>query len=170
MTGRDYGEPPQEALCRAYVEAVAAQCGATISYPSMDYGIDFSLNHVTRNGSVLAESGVKLDVQAKSARSDADLRADFGYDLDVRGYDALRVPAVRVPRLLILLVLPRGDAWVSSTADGLTRHRRAFWLSLRGRPAVRNRRSVRATVPAANVFDPPALDRLFRSAAEEMLR
>jgi hypothetical protein len=152
-----------EALSWTYVEAVAAQCGVTCSYPQLDYGIDLTLVHVERKDRVLSESGYKFDVQIKSTRSDADLAAGFVYDLDVRAYEALRVAGVGNPRLLVLVVLPTDDrAWVVAGPEGLTLRRGAFWLSIAGAPAVRNRRSVRLVIPAGNTFTPAGLARLFR--------
>jgi hypothetical protein len=41
-------EHRQEALSRAYVRAIAAQVGVTVSEPENDYGIDMQLRAITR--------------------------------------------------------------------------------------------------------------------------
>lgn len=152
----------QEAVARAWVEAVAAHAGVSISHPRPDYGIDLVLNHVQRRGTGYSESGFKFDVQLKSTASDDDLTGDVWYDLDVRAYTALRHPAPPTPRLLVLVVLPKDEsAWTTSGPDGLTTRRRAFWANLAGQPAVPNRRTVRVSISAGNDFTPAALAALF---------
>ena len=73
----------QEALSLAYIQAVAAMCGLTHSFPSKDYGIDIRLHDIERRGVRFVESGVRLDIQAKSTTAIALTELDFIYDLDV---------------------------------------------------------------------------------------
>src|ERR1700730_13566665 len=57
----------QEALSRAFVQAVAARSGLMCSAPrEYDYGIDLTLHLIQRRGSQYAESGFRLDLQLKS--------------------------------------------------------------------------------------------------------
>jgi len=150
----------QEALSRAYVLAIAARCGMSASVSNPDYGIDLTLNDIAVSGDHRAESGYKLDIQAKSATLASLSRENVRYDLDVRSYETLRHPNVGSPRLLFL-VLPEDEKdWSVQTEDQLILRRCAYWLSLRGRPATTNRRSIRLAIPRANVFSIEALQRL----------
>jgi hypothetical protein len=56
----------QEALSRAYIQAVAARCGMSCSFRDFDYGIDVTVHEIKRRGEHYAEWAVSLDIQAKS--------------------------------------------------------------------------------------------------------
>jgi hypothetical protein len=147
----------QEGLCRAYVQAIAARCGMSIGVANPDYGIDLTLNEIMVVGRHRSESGYKLDVQAKSVAGGQTGGTCVRYDLDVRSYDALRHQG-RCPRILVVLVLPKDESrWTAQTEAGLVLRHCADWLSLRARGPSPNRRSVRLSIPRANVFSVEAL-------------
>src|SRR5262249_25712094 len=130
----------QEALSRAYVQAVAAQAGMNLTLRTTDYGIDLTLHDFLVRGRRRSESGFNLDVQAKSTTAANLDEGSVKYDLDVRTYETLRHPRAGTPRLLVLLVLPEDEAdWLRQTEEELLLRRCAYWLSLQGRPAVANR-------------------------------
>ena len=149
----------QEALCRAYVQAIAAGAGMGCAFRLADYGIDLTLHEIKASG-----KGCAIDVQAKSstlARTEEDM---VRYDLEVKAYNDLRVPMVGCPRLLVLLVLPEVEAqWLSQSIEELVVRRCAYWLSLAGAAPVGNEKTVRIAIPVANVFfcagppNPPGL-------------
>lgn len=147
----------QEALSRAYLEAVAAHAGVSVSYPRTDFGIDATLSEIALRRGQYAESGTKFDIQLKSIGWDGDITTDFGYDLTVRAFEQLRQP-VEVPRLLIVFVVPETlPRWTELGTDWLAIRRRACRVSLRGLPAIPNKFTVRVTVPAAQPFAAPQL-------------
>jgi hypothetical protein len=150
-------------MCRAYVQAIAARCGLSVSVPAPDYGIDLTLNDIVVSGRQRAESGYKLDVQAKSTTV-ASLAGTFvRYDLDVRAYETLRRAPVGTPRILVLLVLPEQERlWSSQTEEELVLRHCTYWASLKGHRSVSNRRSVRLTIPRASVFSVAVLQELMR--------
>jgi hypothetical protein len=151
----------QEALCRAYVLAIAARCGMSVSVANPDYGIDLTLNDIVVSGDHHAESGYKIDIQAKSATLANLSQAAVRYDLDVRAYETLRQPKPGNPRILVVLLLPEDEKdWSVQTEDELILRRCAYWLSLRGRPATANRRSIRLAIPRVKLFSIEALQRL----------
>jgi hypothetical protein len=155
----------QEGLCRAYVQAIAARCGMSVSVPNPDYGIDLTLNDIEAVGSRRSESGYKIDVQAKSSGQTPESGPHLRYDLDVTAYNLLRHPAPGCPRILVVLMLPEQEArWTEQTANGLLLRRCAYWLSLKGQGPTRNRRSVRVLLPKGNVFSVAALRALMRRA------
>jgi hypothetical protein len=148
----------QEELCRAYIQAIAACCGLSSSAPRLDFGIDVILHEIARIQNRLIESGFRLDVQAKSTTLACVEEAAIRYDLEVRTYDVLRMPAPGCPRILVVLVLPPDEAdWFGQTEDALVLRHCAYWLSLRGQAATKNRKSVRIRIPRANVFSVSAL-------------
>jgi hypothetical protein len=148
----------QEALSRAYIQAVAARCGVSSSIPTPDYGIDLTLHGIAVVGQRRIESGHKLDLQAKCTTL-AHLSADHvHYDVPVRDYDCLRLDIAGTPRILVVLVLPGEDAdWFSQTEEQLVLRRCAYWISLKGSPATTNRKSLRLQIPRANAFSVTAL-------------
>lgn len=96
----------QEALSRAYVQAIAARCGLACSFArEFDYGIDATLREIRRRKRRYVESGFVLDVQAKSTTKSAASASHVLYDLDVKNYDDLREREVGCPRVLVLSVI-----------------------------------------------------------------
>lgn len=153
----------QEGLCRAYVGMIAARCGMGWSTPHPDYGIDLTLHDIAAYGDYLAESGYKLDVQAKSATRAQLTSTHVRHDLERKAYDILRETAVGTPRILVVLVLPKDETlWTAQTEQALTLRHCAYWMSLKGSAPTTNRRSVRVPVPRANVFSLAALQGLMR--------
>jgi Domain of unknown function (DUF4365) len=148
----------QEALSRAYVQAIAGACGMGYSLPNPDYGIDLTLEDIIIRGQRRVPSGWKLDVQAKSTTQAAVEAAIVKYDLDVQAYEDLRDPEAPCPRVLIVLVLPEDEAeWLAQTEGELILRRCAYWYSLRGRGQTTRRRKVRLSIPRANLFSVEAL-------------
>lgn len=106
----------QESLCRAYVQAIAGCCGMGSSTPAPDYGIDLSLHGISIVGNDRFESGFRIDVQAKATTRAHLTQTEVRFDLTVRDYDSLRLETELVPRILVVLVLPRSEAqWLNQT-------------------------------------------------------
>jgi len=116
----------QEALSRAYIQAVAGCCGLSCGFRDFDYGIDTTLHAIRRIGTTYDETGHKLDIQAKSTTVAAAVPDEIVYDLEVDAHDRLRRLKPGTPRILVLLVLPNDEKdWISQSEDQ---------LSLRGAP------------------------------------
>ena len=151
----------QEALSRAYVQAIAGRCGLTCSLREFDYGIDLTLHDILRRAHRHMESGFKLDIQAKSTTTRNLTATDVLYDLDVKTYDDLRDPQVGCPRILVLLVLPEDEAqWTEQTEDHLLLRHAAYWLSLKGQGPTKNQKTVRVQLPRSQLFSVPVLESL----------
>jgi hypothetical protein len=145
-------EDRQEALSLAYVHAVAAMCGMTHETSSKDYGIDLTLKEIERRAGHYSETGLKLDLQLKSTTSIPESSTTISYDLTVKGYDDLRL-LVPIRRILVVSVLSVDESqWVHQTPAKLELQQRVYWISLRGRPLARNRRSVRIAIPKRQRF------------------
>lgn len=143
----------QEALSRAYVQAVAAHCGLMCSLREPDYGVDLTLHYIRYRDGRYGESGFRLDVQLKSTTRSGVTDTEILYDLEVKTYDDFRDPAVGVRRILVLMVIPEDESrWTSHSEEQLSIRDCAYWLSLRGWPPTTNKRTVRVAIPRANVF------------------
>jgi Domain of unknown function (DUF4365) len=133
------------------------------SFPTFDYGLDLSLHDIRRRGPRYAETGFKIDIQAKSTGAAAMTERFIQYDLDIKNYDDLRQPRAGCPRLLVLLVLPDDESqWTDQTEEYLLLRRAAFWLSLRGRDRSPNIRTVRLAIPRDNLFTITTLQALMQ--------
>jgi hypothetical protein len=153
-------EDRQEALSLAYVHAVAAMCGMTHYAPSKDYGIDLTLHEIGEAPHRYFESGIAIEIQLKSTTAAVETRNAISFDLPVRSYDILRAETDQ-PRLLVVLELPAADSeWLRVTRTRLELRKCAYWVSLRGQSAVRNRSSIRVAIPKRQLFTPSAVNEI----------
>jgi hypothetical protein len=153
----------QECLCRAYVQAIAAQAGVISAKPDPDFGIDLCLRAVRQGGNQYSDFGMQLDLQLRSTTranvSDIEVR----YDLDVRTYNYLREVPPICPRLLVLLVLPDDESQsLSQSLEELMLRHCAYWLSLQGAEPKTATTTVRVTIPRSQVFSIQALRTLMK--------
>jgi hypothetical protein len=157
----------QEALCRAYVQAIAAQAGLLWARTEQDYGIDLSLRSVAVQANRRRDAGVQIDLQLKSTTRTTVTGTEVLYDLEVRAYDDLRSEACPCPRILVVLVMPVEESdWLRQTTEELCLRNCAYWVSLRGHPARDATRTVRIAIPLANVFSVEAVLGLMQRVGE----
>jgi hypothetical protein len=156
----------QEALCRAYVQAIAALAGMSSAKPDPDYGIDLLLRNVEQRGPRHLDSRAQLDLQLRSTTRANVSEKIVSYDLDVQTYDYLRAKSL-IRCLLVVLVLPDEETlWLSQSPDELIVRHCAYWISLRGVKRITATSSVRISIPRVQVFSVQAvraiMDRLQR--------
>lgn len=157
----------QEALSKAYVRAVAALAGVLCSEPEPDYGIDLSLRSVEVQKRRHSDTSVQLDLQLRSTTRSTVTQSGVAYDLDRDTYDHLRNPEAYCPRVLVVLVLPANEEeWLSQSPSELMIRHCAYWLSLKGYPATRAKKSIRVTIPLDNVFSPEAIRTILERVKE----
>ena len=151
----------QEALSRAYIHAIAGRCGMSCGSPEFDYGIDMTVLEIEHQDGQYTETGFRIDIQVKSCTTSLVTESSILYDLDVRTYALLRGSPALFPKILVLLVLPENEEdWTIQDEDGLTLRRCAYWISLRGMPKTSNVKTIRVTIPRANIFSTLALREL----------
>lgn len=156
----------QEALCRAYVQAVAALAGVATSVPVPDYGIDLSLRDVEQRGQRHLDSRVQLDLQLRSTTRANVTEQEVRFDLDVQTYEFLREPTP-IRCLLVVLVLPDDEAlWLSQSPDSLVVRHCAYWHTLRGAPPSSATSSIRIAIPRAQVFSVPGVRAILARLAQ----
>lgn len=147
----------QEALCRAYVQAVAALAGVGTSKPDPDYGIDLSLRNIERRGSRRMDGRLQLDLQLRSTTRGNVSETIVSYDLDVRTHEFLREKSL-IRCVLIVLVLPDDETiWLSQSPDELIVRHCVYWISLRGVEPAMATSSVRIAIPRVQVFSVQAV-------------
>jgi hypothetical protein len=109
----------------------------------------------------------KLDLQVKSAINDVGSPELIHYPLKRKNYDDLILTNLLTRRLLVLVVLPpQPEAWLSVSPEQLVLRRCAYWCSLAGFPESANESSVTVHVARANLFDVAALTGLMQEINE----
>ncbi len=160
MTDNLLSSPDQEeALSRAYVQAIAGMAGyMTAEYKPDRDGTDVQI----RAGGSMRPS---LDIQLKATinlKTATD--GQFRYSLKLRNYNLLRVPT-QVPNILVVLALPQNSVdWLSVTPEQLIMRRCAYWVSLKGYPETQNKESVTISIKETSRFDVTGLKDLMNQA------
>jgi Domain of unknown function (DUF4365) len=147
----------EEALCRAYVQAVAALAGLGTSVPTPDYGVDLSLRKIEQRGVRHLDGRLQLDLQLRSTTRANVRDSEVRYDLDVQTYEFLReLSPIRC--LLVVLLLPDDETlWLTQTLEELLIRECAYWFSLRGMGLTTATSSVRIAIPRVQVFSVQAV-------------
>jgi len=154
----------QEQFADAFLLAVAAVAGFQAMKPPVDNdSVDWTIaSRLPRRP--------KIDIQMKSRGvEDADAEDDFiRYDLKRKNYDDLILTDLLAPRLLVLVLVPKGiEGWLALTPEQLILRRCAYWVSLAGQPPTTNETSVRVHVPRTNLFDVASLEGLMQRANDQ---
>lgn len=155
----------EEALSRAYVRAVAAMAGYTVTADDLDRdGIDLRI----RAGGPMRPA---LDLQLKATVNLGEARDGYyHYPLDAGNYKSLRIETM-APRLLVVLGLPyEEEQWLTITDESLVMRRCAYWLDLKGAEERENVSSVTVRIPVTNVFNVENLRSLMEQARKGSIR
>ena len=149
----------QEQLSWAAVRAVASQAGFNLDQLDIDdHGIDGTLRSY--------EPGfLPVDFQVKSTTNYFERDENIVYDLRVENFNVL-VQNDNAPRILILFVMPPGrEDWLSQTPEQLCLRRCAYWVSLMGREPSQNQRTERVDLSTSDVFSVEGLPQIFARLA-----
>lgn len=150
----------------AYVSAVAAYAGMSVTESDYDYGIDGTFNDLIvkkrRDGKRrFVESGFKIDFQLKSTINIVAENGVLKYDLEVKNYEDLIDQEVGTERILLLFVLPKNQKeWLEISETELKLKRAAWWYSLKGKPCTKNRNRIRIEIPETQLLTPEELKRI----------
>ena len=138
----------EEALSRAYVQAVAAHAGYTTAHYSKDrHGIDMLIQ---AGGKMRPAIALQLKATINLGNPSNGF---FHYPLKSKNYNLLCLPS-QTPSLLVVLDLPRDQAmWLTITTRELILRRRAYWLNLRGHDETDNESSITVHIPEQNLFN-----------------
>lgn len=149
----------QEALSRAYANAIAAGAGYETYRPEYDRdSVDIGFN---AGGSMRPNLHVQLKATI-NLRKSGDF---FKFQLEKKNYDDLRVETM-VPRIIVILALPKKEEiWLNVSVERLIIRRCAFWASLRGMPELPLGQELKTiAAPAVNRFDVNGLNKLMEMA------
>ncbi len=146
------GPDREEALSRAYVQAVAAGAGYVVA--TMDFDRDGIDVEIKAGGAMRPSIGLQLKATINLGEPAAGV---FRFPLRRRNYDLLRLPT-QAPRLLVVLDLPRDETqWLTVTAESLILRRSAFWASLTGAPETDNEATVTVSIHSDHRLDTDSL-------------
>jgi hypothetical protein len=146
----------KEQFSAAYVQAVATVAGYALGRPAVD---DDSVDCTFyTSGLERTRRRPRLDAQLKCSARELLHGEHLAFPLSLKNYDDLRPEDVLVPRILVVLLVPeRLEDWLIQDERGLTMAHSAYWLSLRGLPAVPNQQTATVHVPRNQLFTPAAL-------------
>lgn len=137
----------------AYVRAVAHAAGYFIQESNRTFdsdGIDLTLLCRSAHGIVRSP---RLDIQVKATSDDLMKRKFFPYDLDIKNYNELRDTHLQVPRILVVVLVPKDiKLWVHTSDKGLLLRKCGYWKSLRGESQTDNKTSIRINMDCSACF------------------
>jgi hypothetical protein len=140
----------KEQFSLAWLHTVATVSGLVLSDPRVDEdSVDATLMQRGGGGPYLSP---RLDVQLKCSGRPVEIRAGgFSFALPIKNFNELRIANVLVPRILVVLLVPREpDAWLDVQPEHMLARKAAYWLSLRGRDGVDNIDNVTVHLPLGN--------------------
>ncbi|TDE26842.1 DUF4365 domain-containing protein [Actinomadura sp. 6K520] len=151
----DFGE--------AWLEAVAAGCGLLHGRPTT-VDLQKADVQIVYPGTELGTYYPTVNVQVKTTIRLRQLASgDFGYDLDLETYDALRRTDHAVGRVLAVIGVSEEGENVRLHSEGTLLCGRGAWVSLEGIEPSRNRTSQAIRLPATNTLDQPGLHRMLKA-------
>jgi hypothetical protein len=145
-------------LSYAYLHAVAAHAGfgcEVASRASDNAGIDAYVRVTEKLAPDSLYTNFPIEVQLKATTKPPAVEAGkYSYWLDdVRRYDKLRESSSPMPKLLVVLFLPKeASDWLSHSEDALITRKCAYWVSLCGAPQSNNQKGQTIYLPQANAL------------------
>ena len=161
-------------LSYAYLHAIASRGRIICEYTGRhtdDAGVDVVLRVKGRLApdSLLTQFAVEVQLKA-TTKVPPEQDGKYSYALKVKNYNELRSTNTGAPQLLVVLYLPPdASTWLTHSEECLVARRCAYWISLRGAPAVdQGTRTV--YIPIANLLSVEGLQSLMtRFSKREVL-
>jgi Domain of unknown function (DUF4365) len=154
-----------EVLQTGYLHAVAAAAGCALGKPSPDvHGTDYNVAHGSAEHTKDPIADIKVQMKATStvAREIVQTREYFPFQLDNKDLEKLNISPVHIPRLLVVLLLPKDQAeWLRASHEELTLRHCAYWVNLEGVPVTGQEKST-VRVSLDHMFDDRALCEIMR--------
>jgi Domain of unknown function (DUF4365) len=144
----------KQQLSVAYVHAVAARAGYTCQVKTVDedsVDLEIGASGYLHHQAVLRSP--RIEVQLKATSSPQLRTNDLTFRLPSKNYRDLRETTL-VPRLLVVLALPRNPAeWIETSEECMISRRCAYWVSLLGRAETTNVKTVSISLPRSHLFN-----------------
>lgn len=157
----DIGNSVKEELSFAYIRAISSVCAFKCDRPERDRGIDLYISPMLPlEGIVFREPIIK--VQVKSTSKDIIRDDHLHYCLKVKYYNKLCASDIYPPSILVVYLLnPNRDEWLSHDKEWLKTSKTAYWYSLRGCKKITDKKPdscVHIDIPSKNIFSPGTLE------------
>jgi Domain of unknown function (DUF4365) len=153
----------KELFSKAYIRAVAAVGGFSVSQPEVDDD-SVDLKIVARGGEVVFSP--ELNLQLKCTSRDLLDGLFIRYPLRIKNYSDLSVNS-QVPRLLVVVFVPENlENWLQQSEDEMCMRYCAYWVSLRGQPERINTANVTVELPRSNQFNVEALKSIMQRLSQ----
>jgi hypothetical protein len=159
-----------EALQNAYILALASASGCEVAVPGPDTSkTDLVVSHSWsgHTGDSIATIRVQLKATYQRrahkqayGRKYSVSNPTFSFSLDNETFVKLAEPAVTLPRLLFVMILPESpDDWTTMSATHLQLAHHCYYVSIRGKKTTGAQKST-VVVPLANKLDAQSLNEL----------
>lgn len=154
----------KELFSKAYVRAVAAVAGFSVSQPEVDDD-SIDLKIVARGGEGVVFSP-ELNLQLKCTSRDVLDGQFIRYPVRIKNYRDLIVNS-QVPRLLVVVLVPENlENWLQQSEDEMCMRHCAYWVSLRGQPERLNTANVTVELSRSNQFTVEALKSIMQRLSQ----
>ena len=154
----------KELFSKAYVRAVAAVGGFSVSQPEVDDD-SIDLKIVARGGEGIVFSP-ELNLQLKCTSRDLLDGRFIRYPVRIKNYRDLIINS-QVPRLLVVVLVPENlENWLQQSEDEMCMRYCAYWVSLRGQPERLNTANVTVELPRSNQFTVEALKSIMQRLSQ----
>jgi hypothetical protein len=148
----------KEQFSKAFLYALCARAGFEFRVVGVDFdSVDAEVVGTRAVGTTARAP--HLSVQLKCTHTDTGKGPDVAFALPIKNYDDLRDPLLHTPRILVVLTVPKNlTTWLHESAKQTSMRRCAYWMSLRGLPAVVGQDSKTVHVPRSQMMTSVALD------------
>jgi hypothetical protein len=155
----------KEQFSAAYVRAVAALAGYAVSRPDPDEdSVDLSISVGGKSGLLRRP---RLELQLKCTAEDIRRETEIRFPLPIKNYEDLRPEDLIVPRILVVVLVPRSIRdWVQQDEEALVMRHCGYWCSLRGYPPRTNARSVSVSLLRSKAFTVESLKMIMERVNE----
>ncbi|MBO0797903.1 MAG: DUF4365 domain-containing protein [Blastocatellia bacterium] len=146
----------KEQFSRAYVHAVASVAGYALYEPFVD---DDSIDcGIAARGEAGTYFSPRIELQLKSSSRNIIKKDRIVYPLGIKNYNDLRVENVLVPRILVVVIVPKDiDYWLTQTEDEMCFKHCGYWQSLSGMGETKNATTVNVSLQRGQQFTVDAL-------------
>jgi hypothetical protein len=146
----------KEQFSRAYVHAVASVAGYALYEPYVDDdSIDVGIAMRGNGGAIFSP---RVELQLKSSSRNIIKKDRIVYPLGLKNYNDLRVENVLVPRILVVVIVPKDiDYWLAQTEEEMCFKHCGYWHSLSGMGEPKSTTTVNVSLPREQQFTVEAL-------------
>lgn len=151
----------KEQFSVSYLRAVAAVAGYTLYEPTVD---DDSVDwQIAARGTADTPRRPRVELQLKCSARDILRPETVRFPLEIKNYEDLRTDNLLVPRILIVVFVPRDVRdWIRHSEEELALRHCGYWSSLRGEPPVQNQGTITVSLPRSQQFTPEALKQIMK--------